>query len=736
MKKILLIRDFKSRRQLESGRDLVGLHGKLIREAVHQAKHKIADIQFLYLFNEMPSKENLSRSAFLEAAEALKAEVRAYPEASILVLGDKAYEALTDRKSPTNWVGGYETWEDRPLMFTHHTRRVINSPDKYLKPYLWHIQRHLFGTSPDKLGSIIYEDDAKILGVLQSLKQAKLVAVDIETHRPETGEDSVDITDIAIDSIGFGHAHGAVAVRWPHPDPAITQCVIDLLRDKDLKKCFHNGQFDTSVLTKLGYEVNGFVFDTLLAHATLEPGAPHDLGSIAAHYLYIPRWKSAYKSGDISRQKYNALDCRVTYLLARVFEPMIQAEERLRRIYREYHTLIDVVVQMKKTGCAVDMDKRAEHHAKLSGLQAAARAEFHERIGVIDLGIGGNNQNLANLFFKTWRCKPISYTETGKPKFDDIFLQYTMETCDEPMKGAAKMLLTYRRQAKLLSTYVDGLPVGRDDAIHPSWNISGAVTGRWSSSEPNFQNIPQKMRDMFVPRRPDLWLVGADFSAIEARIAAILMGAKKLLSWLQDQSVDVHTKNAAEIFGIPEEKVGKKSMYRQCAKTVLYAVFYNFSDDVTAAYNAIREHVPNVSYKDIQYVRKRLVEVVHPEIRAYHIRTRDWVMTKGYVEEPLSGRRRTFDPNWFNINEALNFPIQGMASTIFNRAIRGVWKDIKGVPDETIIAAVHDAIYLEGPNPDRLEAILSKNMVQVIEMNGHRMEFSIETKRGKSLYEL
>lgn len=139
----------------------------------------------------------------------------------------------------------------------------------------------------------------------------------------------------------------------------------------------------------------------------------------------------------------------------------------------------------------------------------------------------------------------------------------------------------YREAAKLLSTYIEPLPELADAAgrIHTTFNQNVTATGRLSSTNPNLQNIPvrtevgRQIRTGFIAG-PGKVLVSADYSQFELRLAAVLSKDRALVEDF-NSDVDIHTKTAAEAFGIMPEEVTKTQ--RRAAKVINFGILYGMS---------------------------------------------------------------------------------------------------------------------------------------------------------------
>jgi DNA polymerase-1 len=270
------------------------------------------------------------------------------------------------------------------------------------------------------------------------------------------------------------------------------------------------------------------------------------------------------------------------------------------------------------------------------------------------------------------------------------------------------LIFEQRQLEKLRGTYVDALPALINPAtgrVHTSFNQTGAVTGRMSSSDPNLQNIPvrtelgREIRRAFVA--PPGWLlVSADYSQVELRIMAHVAQEETLIAaFLAGQ--DIHAATAARLFGIPLEEVSKAQ--RNLAKTINFATIYGSSG---FALTARTEMTPGEAraFMD-QYL------ATYPRIRTYIEETKQRAVTDGYVQT-LLGRKRFFpelaNPRLpFNQRlalerQAINAPIQGTAADIMKLAMVRVHAALRERGLRTrMLLQVHDELVLEAPEDER-----------------------------------
>ncbi|HWT39671.1 MAG TPA: DNA polymerase I [Dongiaceae bacterium] len=275
-----------------------------------------------------------------------------------------------------------------------------------------------------------------------------------------------------------------------------------------------------------------------------------------------------------------------------------------------------------------------------------------------------------------------------------------------------------RELAKLKNTYVDTLPLLADvhDRIHTTFNQDVAATGRLSSTSPNLQNIPirteqgRRIREAFITDG-DKVLVSADYSQFELRLAAVLANDEKLINDFNGD-VDIHTKTASEVYGVPMDDVTKTQ--RRDAKVINFGVLYGMSPHGLAA-NTGMSFVQAKEFID-QYFELRA------PIRKYIDQTLEKARTEGYVETYYGRRRPTPDVKSSNFmvrmgaeRAAANMPIQGTEADLMKRAMLKVDEKLAGENGEPLgeqILQIHDSILVECPkeNAEKVADILKETM--------------------------
>ena len=258
-------------------------------------------------------------------------------------------------------------------------------------------------------------------------------------------------------------------------------------------------------------------------------------------------------------------------------------------------------------------------------------------------------------------------------------------------------VLDWRQLSKLKSTYTDALQdhinpeTGR---VHTSYSISGAVTGRLASTDPNLQNIPvrseegRRIREAFVAP-PGKVLVSLDYSQIELRILAHIADIPALQESFR-QGIDIHAMTASEMFNVPLDQM--TSDIRRQAKAINFGVIYGISG-FGLARNLRIPKAEAQGFIDRYFER-------FPGIKEYMSSTVKFAQENEYVQTLFGRKIHTPDINikgpaqGFAKRAAINAPIQGTAADVIRRAMIRMPDAIKGIPAKMLLQ-VHDELLFE-----------------------------------------
>ncbi|MGE4431338.1 MAG: DNA polymerase I [Sphingobium sp.] len=554
-----------------------------------------------------------------------------------------------------------------------------------------------------------------------------LVAVDTET-------DALDAIGARLVGISLATAPGkACYIPLDHvgsdmfsdrPDQLPAALVLGrlkpVLEDAGVLKIGHNLKYDMNVLDRAARQagLEGIVIapfdDTILLSFDLEAGkglGGHGMDEAAKLHLghqcisfkdVAGTGKKQISFAEVPLDKataYAAEDAEVTLRLWQMFKPRLH-QERVTQVYELVdRPLVPVIAGMERHGIKVDRD----HLSRLSGQFAEGLAGFEKEIHDLagqSFAIASPKQ-LGEILFDKLGLKGGKKGKTGAYSTDVTVL----EKLKAEGADIAGKVLDWRQLSKLKSTYTDALqaqinPVtGR---VHTSYSLSGAQTGRLSSTDPNLQNIPIRseagrlIRDAFIAEEGHV-LMSADYSQIELRLAAHMANVPALKEAFA-RGEDIHAATAQELFG----EVNRDTRAR--AKTINFSILYGISRWGLAARLEIS---PDEAQDMIARYYDRF-----PGIGVYINETLEKARANGFTET-LFGRRTWFPRINAKIQHerqgaeraAINAPIQGTSADIIKRAMVRMGPALAkaGLTQVKMLLQVHDELVFELPE-DQVEA--------------------------------
>ncbi|MFH2064417.1 MAG: DNA polymerase I [Pseudomonadota bacterium] len=504
------------------------------------------------------------------------------------------------------------------------------------------------------------------------------------------------------------------------PDQLPVSIVLERLRpvleNGQIQKIGQNIKYDWMVLLRHGIQLDGVVFDTMLASYLLNPAKrAHSLDQIALDFLehrmisyedVAGKGKTEINFSQVSVEtavSYACEDADITFLAWRKLVPLLQEAGTLELLKTVEMPLVPVLMRMEYAGILVDEEK----------LQALSRS-FEERLLQIESDIyemAGeefnirSTQQLGVILFEKLRLPVQKKTKKKTGYSTDVEVLTSLAMQHE----LPALILHHRTLAKLKSTYADALT----DLIHPetgrihtSYNQTVTATGRLSSSDPNLQNIPirgdegREIRKAFIPREG--WrLVSADYSQIELRILAHCSNDPILIeSFIQDE--DIHTRTASEVFQVFPSFITPE--VRNQAKAINFGIIYGMSPFGLAKSLGITQKMAK-TYIDNYFSR---YSGVRDFIDATIQKAR-----KDKVSATLLGRIRhipDIDSENRNLREAaeriaINTSIQGTAADLIKLAMIQVDHALsQGKFRSVMLLSVHDELVFEVPE-DELEPV-------------------------------
>jgi len=513
------------------------------------------------------------------------------------------------------------------------------------------------------------------------------------------------------------------------------QAIIDefrvVLENPEIEKIGQNTKYDILVLKWYGVEVQGKIFDTMLAHYLIDPDTRHGMDILSENYLGYspisitkligPKGKNQGTMRDVPVEDvvdYAAEDADVTLQLAQIFEPKLTELNAAKLAEEIENPLVYVLADIEKEGVRIDMDTLKAYSAELEIEIRKAEQSVYEKAG-LTFNLASPKQLGEVLFDKLQLDPKAKKTKTGQYQTGEDVLMALASKSD-----IVKDILDFRQLQKLKSTYVDALPLmvnPKTGRVHTSYNQAVAATGRLSSNNPNLQNIPirtergREVRKAFIARDENHILLSADYSQIELRIIAEISKEENMLDAFNN-GIDIHTATAAKVYGVSIEDVD--STQRRNAKAVNFGIIYGQS-----AFGLSQNlGIPRKEAADIieQYFAQ------YPGIKRYMSDTMNFARENGFVETIMGRRRYLRDINsanqtvrGFAERNAINAPIQGSAADMIKIAMINIHREMKTQNlQSTMTMQVHDELVFDVVKSEKevMKSIIQDKMANAIKL--------------------
>ncbi len=495
--------------------------------------------------------------------------------------------------------------------------------------------------------------------------------------------------------------------------------------DATIKKYCHNAKELIRTLHKSKISLKHLAFDTMIASYLLNPASPNrDLEDIALEHL------SAVLPGGEEELPARA---HCIFQLVPLLDKSMNLYEQDRLFYDVELPLAEVLAAMEIEGVAVDKDQLNAMSKELGRQIKELEKQIYDLAGAV-FNINSPKQ-LGKILFEELKLPVIKKTKTGYSTDAEVLDELAMS------HDIVAKVLEYRQLMKLKSTYTDGLAAlvnPQTGRLHTTFHQTVTATGRLSSSEPNLQNIPVRLeagrliRKVFIPSRPENLLLAADYSQIELRVLAHISRDPSLINAFK-KGEDIHTRTAAEVFGVEPEEVTPEMRGR--AKAVNFGIIYGLSDfgldrSIKVGRQEARRYIENyfARYAGV----KAYIEGVVREARE-----------KGYVTTLLNRRRYLpdlFSPNRtlrnFGERTAMNTPIQGSAADIIKLAMVNIHRELAehGFKSKMILQ-VHDELIFDSPPEeiDRLKELVKHCMENALLLD---VPLVVDIKIGRNWYDV
>lgn len=473
----------------------------------------------------------------------------------------------------------------------------------------------------------------------------------------------------------------------------------DVFEDSNILKITNSSKDDIKILKKYGVKLVNF-FDVDIASYVLYAGLPK-LPAVAVNDLFNAREKLTKE----------------------------MQEKGVLKIFEDIEIpLVSVLADMEEEGFLIDQAALDVLASKFQSELSELSSKIYELAGE-EFNINSPKQ-VAEILFDKLGLKSYANKKqsTNFAVLDDIRWQHEI----------VDLIISHRKVSKLISTYINvyqKICSTSGPVIHTIFNQTLTSTGRLSSSEPNMQNIPTRneegraLRKIFISKHEGGMIVSADYSQIELRLLANMANEESMIEAYR-HGIDIHTKTASEIFGVPVDKV--TSSQRRDAKAVNFGIIYGISDF------GLSQNIKTSRFKAKTYIDNYFNR--YPKIKTFMDENVRFATEHGLIKSFFGRIRHIPELSSSNSNirkfgqrVAMNMPLQGTASDVIKMAMIKVAKRLENMKSHLILQ-IHDELIVDAA-PDEVDEvckILKECMESVCNFT---VPLTVSVGVGKNLFE-
>ena len=597
---------------------------------------------------------------------------------------------------------------------------------------------------PKKYYKTLFTED-EVKSFFASIKNDEWLSFDIET---------TSVQPMSCDIVGFSFSNKKntgvyIPIHWPEREDSLfdnyTEKIIELMRpvmeNALIPKTGQNVKFDSLILLRHGLKVEGIMFDTMIAAHLLKPEIRSlKLETLSLDYLnytmvpiedLIGKGRDQISMAEVNVEKisfYASEDADITLQLTHIFEKKLK-EENLSKFFNEVEIpLLPVLIEMEFNGMFIDSDLLKSMSDKIGEKLKGLIERIYKESG-FEFNIN-STQQLAKILFEVKGLPEIKKRSTAEDVLERLKGQHILP----------ELVLEYRKLNKLKNTYIDALPelkIPSTGRIHSTFNQTITATGRLSSSNPNFQNIPIKteegreIRKAFKSNNKDWVIFSADYSQIELRIMAHLSQDKSLVDAFINGE-DIHSRTAADVYNVSITDV-QPSM-RRTAKIVNFGLLYG-----AGPFRMSQEL--GISQKEAKVLIEKYF-ATYSGIQKYVEGTVEKARKNRFVKTLLGRKRPVWDIDSSNHlhreaakRMAINMPIQGTSAEMIKLAMTSVSNYMnENKMKAKLLLQIHDELVFETPKSELkdLENMVVDKMVNALPLS---VPIEVDSGSGKSWYE-
>ena len=506
--------------------------------------------------------------------------------------------------------------------------------------------------------------------------------------------------------------------------------VIDKLskffEDQSKLKTAQNIKYNSLILKKFGIYIEGISFDTMVAAHLINPSAKSiSIDTLSIEYFnyemvpildLIGRGKNQINLDEVHLEKvafYASEYSDISLQLTKILKFKLKEKELFTYFNTIELPLLKVLTQMEFIGTFVDVNLLKTMSKRISDKLDSITSSIYALSGK-EFNIN-STQQLATILFDEIELPKIKNRSTAETVLKKLGIYHELP----------KQILDYRKYFKLKNTYLDSLQklVSKDTGrIHSTFNQTIAATGRLSSTNPNFQNIPirreegKEIRRAFRAEKKDWKIFSFDYSQIELRIMAHYSKDDSMLEAFVNNK-DIHSQTASNIFNVPTDNVLPEM--RRTAKIVNFGIMYG-----AGPFRLSQEL--GIPRKEASLIINKYFEQ-YPGIKNYINDTILSATKKKYVKTIFGRKRSIWDIDSENgirkkaaERMAINMPIQGSAAEMIKVAMIAIHEEIKNKSMKSkMILQIHDELIFECPfeEEDQLISLVVSRMENAMKLS-------------------
>lgn len=715
--KVIFVGQAPGRKEAEQGVPFVGSSGKFLRNTLDKLGFNSEELAFANVCrcyppsDRMPTKKEIKNCMRHLIPELSKVQ------AIIVLLGAVPLHAFLKR-SGMNKNRGYGFVENGKRFFTtYHPSFVLRNREGAAQGETSDVE-DLFYYDLGKVKKYLDKKRKVKYNILNTRKKLAAFMSNLEARINEEGKVKLSfdietngldpLTDTKILSVAFSTGDESWFIPFEHSESvfrneaeSIGRLLNPIFGDKNVCLIGQKAKFDVRFLTKkYNIKITNLWFDTEIAHFLLEgKKAPHNLKSCVWRYTDYGGYDTDRTTlEDLPLNEladYNVMDAFVQYKLMEVYWKQLSKKQR-SLLTNTICPAVLSIAEMENEGVKVDNERLINLTKEYSTSLQEIETRLHEYPEIIKMEeekkkpVNFNSGDQIREVFVALDIKPTKRTKKKQAVSTD-------EEALKEVKGQHPItddILKYREKEKILSTYLKPYKERQvNGSVHGDYWFIRTETGRLACQKPNFQNIPYKIRPVFMAKND--FLVEVDFSQLELRVLAMYSKDETLIKAF-NTGKDIHEETRQAVFGSAAGlSAAKKTKQRVDAKTINFSVIY-----LTTAYGLAKK-LKTSEKKAQQWIDAFYNK--YPGAKQYIAEMKHSAKDHGYVET-FFGRRRYFyfypgakEAKIAHLyREAVNTPIQSAASDLVLTAMSKMWREMrrKNMKSRNIVQ-VHDLILFD-----------------------------------------